>query len=107
MDYYDMPSKGCREIKGAKLPDPVEITVEIQTILNESKWSKWHIEDGALVIPKFMNLPLVGSVDMTERGSPGDLLLLIHGEPKILNPKSAAYWVPSEQMILPIIEKDA
>jgi hypothetical protein len=104
MDYYDMPSGSYREIKGAVLPDPVAITDQIQAILEESKWTKWYMEDGKLVIPKNMNLPLVGSVDVTERGKAGDLLLLIHGEPKLLNAKSAAHWVPSEQMVLSLTQ---
>jgi hypothetical protein len=103
MNYYDMPSRGQREIKGATLPDPVVITPDIQTILDESNWLTWYVEDGKLVIPKEVNIPLVGRIDVTERGEAGDLLLLIYGEPKVLKPKSAAHWVPSEQMVLPIV----
>lgn len=103
MEYYDMPERNFRGYKGATLPDPVALTPDILTILEESKWTRWSIEGGQLVIPKRMNIPLVGGVDCTEKGNPGDLLLLCHGEPKILKPASAAHWVPSEQMVLPDI----
>lgn len=57
------------------------------------KWKLTLTEDGNLKLTKFMNLPLIGGVDSSEIGRPGDWLVMsksnngLDDEPKLLDAK--------------------
>ncbi|PHS22120.1 MAG: hypothetical protein COA84_13140 [Robiginitomaculum sp.] len=96
-EYFDLAS--VDGVKGTTIPTPFAVTPEMKSILNGAKF-KWEVRDDHVFIEKFLNLPLVGSVDVSEEGFAGQILVSYSAnEVKIFTAELA---VPSVQMEMDI-----